>query len=100
GALAVEADRQARQLAELGHELARAMRLQQPGRIVEQDPRSADLRQAADGLDECLVPARAVEQACVELATGGEDRLGRVAQVVWVVQRVVQAEDIDAARGR
>ena len=42
----------------------------------------------------------AVEQPGVELAARGEDRLGRLAQVLDVVQRIVQAEDVDAALGR
>jgi hypothetical protein len=45
-------------------------------------------------------PARAVDQARVELALGGHDRLARLAQVRDVVQRVVEAEDVDPALGR
>ena len=50
-------------------------------------------------LDERLVAAAAVQQACIELAACVDDRLGRVAEVVDVVQRVVQPEDVDAALG-
>ena len=42
----------------------------------------------------------AVDEAGVELAVGRGDRLARLAQVLDVVQRVVQAEDVDAALGR
>src|SRR5207244_11414048 len=38
----------------------------------------------------------AVDEAGVELAAGRGDRLPRLAQVLDVVQRVVQAEDVDA----
>ena len=100
-ALAVEADRETAQLAQLGDELTRPRGLQEPGRIVEQHARSADLRQALRGVDERIAPLAAVQEAGVELAAGGEDRLGGLAQVLDVVQRVVQAEDVDPAlRGR
>ena len=75
------------------------MRLQDGGRVVEQDARGAELRQALRRVDQRLVPAAAVEQARLELGAGVDDRLGRLAQVVDVVQRVVQAEDLDAALG-
>ncbi len=42
----------------------------------------------------------AVDEARVELAVGRGDRLGRLPQVLDVVQRVVEAEDVDAALGR
>ena len=76
------------------------MRLQERGRVVQKDPRGAELRQAPSRIDERLVLAGAVEQAGLELAAGADDRLGRLAEVVDVVQRVVQAEDVDAALGR
>ena len=95
--LRVEAHRQAGDLAQLGDELARAMRLQHGRGIVEQDPRGAELRQALRRVDERLVLAAAVEEPRLELGARVDDRLGRLAQVVDVVQRVVQAEDVDAA---
>ena len=67
-ALAVEAHREAGELAQLGDELARAVRLEQAGRVVEHDARGADLRHPLRRLDQCVVPARAVQQAGVELA--------------------------------
>ena len=99
-ALRVEADRQPRHVAQLGDELARAVRLQQRRRVVQEDPRRAELRQPPGRLDERLVPAASVEQAGLELAPDCDDRLGRLAQVLDVVQRIVQAEDVDAALRR
>ncbi len=96
-ALRVEADRQARHLAQLGDELTRTMRLQDRCGIVQEDACGAELRQPLRRLDERLVLAAAVEQARLELGARVDDRLGRLTQVVDVVQRVVQAEDVDAA---
>ena len=76
------------------------MRLEQPGGVVQQDARGADLRQPFRRFGERFVPAAAVLEARVELAAGVEDRLGRDAQVVDVVERVVEPEDVDAALGR
>ena len=42
----------------------------------------------------------AVDEARVELAVGRGDRLARLAQVLDVVQRVVEAEDVDPALRR
>ena len=98
GALGVEPDRQARHFAQLRHELARAMRLQQRRGVVEKKSRCTELRQATSSVDERLVPAAAVEQAGFELAAGLDDRLRRLAQILDVVQRIVQPEDVDPAR--
>ena len=95
----VEPDRQARELAELGDELAGAVRREQPGRVVEDDPGGADLGQPLRGLDERVVPARPVEQAGVELAAGRGDGLGRDPEVARIVERIVEPERVDAARG-
>ena len=81
----------------------RALRLQRAGRVVEEHARGAELGQLARLLDERLRLARvagAVDEAGVELAAGGGDRLAGLAQVRDVVQRVVQAEDVDPALGR
>ena len=54
-------------------------------------------------LDELVHRARvagAVDEPGVELLAGVDDRLTGVAQVRDVVQRVVQAEDVDAVLGR
>src|SRR4029079_8967120 len=40
------------------------------------------------------------DQAGIELAVGRGDRLGRLAQIRDVVQRVVEAKDVDPALGR
>jgi len=58
-ALGVEADWQARDVAQLGHELARTVRLENGGRIVQEDARCPQLRQALRSVDECLVAAAA-----------------------------------------
>ena len=99
GALAVDPDRQARHLTQLGDELGGTVRLHQRGGVVQEDPRRAELGQPAARLDERDMPPAAVEQPGVELAVGADDRLGGLLQVLDVVQRVVQAEDVDAALG-
>ena len=98
GALAVQADRKPRELAQLGDELAAAVRLEQPGRVVEHDPRGADLGEALGRLEQRVVPGRSVEKPGVELASGGDHRLGGDAQVPGIVQGIVEAEDVDPAR--
>ena len=99
-ALRVEAHRQARDGAKLGGQLARPMRLQQRRGIVQENPGGAELRQALRRRDECFVPAASVQQSRVELAPRVDDRLGGLAEVVDVVQRIVEPEDVDAALGR
>jgi hypothetical protein len=99
-ALRVEADRQARDVAQLGYELARAVGLEERRRVVQQDAGRAELGQPPRRVDERLVPAAPVEQPGLELRARADDRLRRLAQVVDVVQRVVQAEDVDAALSR
>ena len=98
-ALRVEADRQRRDLAQLVHELAGPVRLQQRRRVVEEDPRGTQLRQPLRRVDERLVTAAAVEQPGLELLARADDRLGGLTQVVDVVQRIVEAEDVDPALG-
>ena len=95
--LRVEADREARDVAQLGDELARAMRLQKRRRVVQEEPRRTELGKPLRGVDERLVAAAPVEQTRLELGARVDDRLTCLAQVVDVVQRVVQAEDVDAA---
>lgn len=99
GALAVQPDREAGKLSQLRDELTRAVRLQEPGRVVENDPRRADLRQAPRRLDERLPPAASVEQARVELTPGRDHRVGRDLQVPGVVQGIVEPEHVDSALG-
>ena len=105
GALAVDADRQARRLVQLRDELVRAMRLQRSGRVVEEHARHAELGQLRRLLDERLRlagRAGAVDEAGGELGARVGDRLGGLAQVRDVVERVVEPEDLDAVlrRGR
>ena len=97
--LAVEADRQIARLAEDADELPGAVRLQRAGRVVQQDPGRAELRQRPRLLGEGLRAPGAVDEAGVELLARLDDRLGRFAQVRDVVQRVVQPEDVDPALG-
>ncbi len=99
GALRVEADRQTGHVTQLGDELTRAVRLQNRGRIVQEDARGAHLRQPLCGVDERLMAAPSVEEARLELGARRDDRLGSLTEVVDVIQRVVQAEDVDAALG-
>ena len=47
-----------------------------------------------------LGAARAVHETRVELPSRGGDRRRRLAEVRDVVERVVEAEDVDAALGR
>ena len=102
GALAVEADRQAALLAQLLGQLARLLRLERARRVVHEHPRGAELGQLARLLDERLDLARvagAVDEPGVELLARRRDRLARLAQVLDVVQWVVQPEDLDPALG-
>src|SRR5581483_8960160 len=89
---------QARDLAQLRDELAGPVGLQQRGGVVEQEPRGSELGQAAGRVDDRLVPAASVEEAGLELAPRLDDRLRRLAEVLDVVERVVQPEDVHAAR--
>jgi hypothetical protein len=101
-ALEVDADRQPARLAQLPHELPGAVRLERARRVVEEHARGAEARQARRLLDERLgLPGDpgAVDEPGLELAPGGGDRLGGPAQVLDVVERVVEAEDVDPVRG-
>ena len=103
GTLDVEPDGQPARLGQPADELLGHVRRQRARRVVDDDPRRAELGQVARLLDERLdaaVAPRAVDEARVERATGSDDRLTGLAQVRDVVQRVVQAEDVDAVRGR
>src|SRR5205814_445206 len=102
-ALAVDPDRQLGRFAQTGHELAGPVGLQRPGRVVEQDARRPEARQLARLLHQrigLIRPSRAVDEAGLELAAGLRHRVSRLTQVRDVVERVVQAEDVDAVRSR
>ena len=102
GALAVEAGGHARGLGQALDDAARRAGVERAGRVVQQHALGAELGQAAGLLDHALEVAHLARegQAAVEpparLAHGGGGR----GQVLDVVQRVVQAEDVDAALGR
>ena len=103
GALAVDPDREPRRLVQLVHELVRAVRLQRARRVVKEHPRGTELRQLAGLPDERLGLAGetgAVDEPGLERAAGGGDRLGGLLQVRDVVERVVEAEDVDPVLGR
>ena len=104
GALHVDPDRQTARLGERADELLRLVRLQRPGRVVQEHAHGAELGQRLRALDQRVDLAgrsRAVHETRLEVALGRHDRLGGLAQVRHVVQRIVQAEDVDAVlRGR
>ena len=98
GALAVEADRKPGRLLHAPDELARLVRLEAAARVVHKRARGLDLRQLTRLLDEFVhraLVARAVDESRVELFPRGDDRLARLAEVGDVVERIVQAEDVD-----
>ena len=97
-ALAVDADGQPARLADALDQLGCAVRAERAGRVVDDDARSAELGQLARLLDERVDlarDARAVDEPRLELALRLGDRLGGLAQVRDVVERVVQPEDVD-----
>ena len=101
--LDVEPDREPARLAETLDELLRRVRQQSAGGVVEEHAGGAELAEALRLLDERVRLARAtraVDEAHVELATRSDDRLAGLAEVRDVVQRVVQAEDVDPVLGR
>ena len=66
---------------------------------MQHDARGAELRQLGSGGEKRLVLLAPVDEAAVELASRLADRIGGNAEVVDVVQWIVQAEDVDTARG-
>ena len=67
---------------------------------MEEDARGTEVGKLLRLLEHLLRLAAvlgAVDEARVELAVGRGDRLARLAQVLDVVQRVMQAEDVDPA---
>ena len=103
GALDVDPDRQAARLGKRRDELGGAVRLQRSGGIVQEHANGAEIRQHPRTLDEGVdLPgaAGAVDEPGLEVPLGRDDRLGGLAEVRDVVQRVVEAEDVDAVLGR
>ena len=78
------------------------MRLEPAARVVHERARRLDLGQLARLLDELVhraLVAGAVDEAGMELLARGDDRLARLAEVRDVVERIVEAEDVDAVLG-
>ena len=101
-ALDVEADREPARLPDAADELLRTVRDERAGRVVDDDTRRTELGQLPRLLDERVRLARAsgaVDEARVERAARARDRGARLAQVGDVVERVVEAEDLDAVLG-
>ena len=102
GSLAVEPDREPGRLLDAADQLAGLVRLESATRIVDERARRFDLRQLARLLDELVdraLVSGAVDEAGVELLAGRHDRFARLVQVGDVVERVVQAEDVDPVLG-
>ncbi len=102
-ALDVEADREPARLPNLCNQLTRLVRKEGAGRVVDDDPCRAELRQLARLFDERCGLVRspgAVDEPGVKRASRARDRRAGLAQVRDVVQRVVQAEDLDPVLGR
>jgi hypothetical protein len=102
GALTVEADRQAARLLQRLDELLGPLGLERARGIVQQYARGAELGQLARLRDQRVGLVRvagAEDEPRVELLARARDRLAGLAQVLDVVQRVVQAEDLDPALG-
>jgi len=79
------------------------VRHERAGRVVDDDPRRAEVGQLPRLLDEGVRLARAagaVDEAGVECSPGARDRCARLAKVGDVVQRVVEPEDLDPILGR
>src|SRR2546423_15153045 len=79
------------------------MGLERPGRVVQDDARGTEVGQLPRVLHELVRLARlarTVDEPGVELAARGLDRLGPLAEVLDVVQRVVQPDDVDPVLGR
>ena len=101
--LAIEAHREAAAFGERCDQLVRPMRLERARRVVQEHSSRSEFGQLLRLLDERLrlsASARAVDEARVELALRGHDRLARLAEVLDVVQRILEPEDVDPALGR
>ena len=102
-ALAVEADREAARIGYALDELPCLARVQRAGRVVDEDARRLQLAERCGALEQDVGRvgrARAVDEADRELLAARVDGVRRLAEVPEVVQRIVQAEDVDAVVGR
>ena len=102
GSLGIDPDWQSACVGERAHELLRGVWLQRARRVVEEDADGAELGQHPRPFDQRLDlagAARAVDEARLEVALRRDDRLGRLAQVRDVVQRIVEPEHVDAVGG-
>src|SRR5205085_8947130 len=75
------------------------MGLEQRRGVVQQQAGRTELRQLPGGGDERVVLPAAVQETRLELLARVDDRARRAPEVVDVVERVVQPEDVDAALG-
>ncbi len=102
GSLDVEADREPGRLLQAHDQLLGEVRQQRAGRVVDDDPRGAELGDLLRLLDERLhlsAAPGAVHEPGVEDLAGVDDRLSGLTQVGDVVERIVQPEDVDAVVG-
>ena len=102
GSLAVDAHRQTGLLAEPRDQFVCSVRLERPGRVVQEHPHGAEIRQLARLCHQRVGlagPARAVDEPCLELAACPRDRVRRFTKIRDVVERIVQPEDVDAVFG-
>ena len=102
-ALAIETHGETAAFGERGDQLACPMRLERARRVVQEHASRSEVGQLLRLLDEWLrlsASPRAVDEARVELALGGHDRLARLTKVLDVVQRILEPEDVDPALGR
>src|SRR5439155_10274856 len=99
-ALAVEADRQPARLPEALHELPRLGGVERTCGVMEKDSRGAKLLETMRPLEQNVrftCEARTVHEPYGKLFLRRPDCFGGLAQVGKVVQRIVEAKDIDAA---
>src|SRR6185437_2190970 len=99
GSLAVDADRQTGRLAQTRDELARPMRLQRAGRVVQQHARGPEVRKLAGLLHQRIRltgAAGAVDEPRLELPAGPRDCIGGLTEIRDVVERIVKPEDVDS----
>ena len=102
-ALAIEAHRKAAAFGERCDQLVGPMRLERARGVVQEHSGRSEFGQFLRLLDERLrlsASAGAVDEARVELAVGGHDRLARLTEVLDIVQRILEPEDVDPALGR